>query len=533
MIEKISLEELDFYETMCNPVACTEILFHDFDNIGSFDEDKFGEVRKYQYPFLGFDTLFIENKELSKKANFEIKNGLSDSYTLGGRLTGKTLFCLIVDCIISTFHKTYNWGVVSSLDFAHIKNVMEKIILGLENHPILKLLETHQHTQRNPYKVVANNGCLLESVNDNLVGKNPGQNWYAKHVDKNWVEEASFMTKQVTNKRLMSQSELGCIDRFSGMTTFPKVSPMGEIFYNLKNENKIINLPSYVNPTWDEKKDDAAILEFGGKNSVGYQVQILGKVVENGDSVYDIDRIRETYKKDVAIKAFEINRDNYFRYKEILVLERPANAESLHVHLDIGEGGAPTEIIVLPKINGIYRYIYNITVFKISPDEQKDLVKHIIEILKANVIGIDVTSGGGKALFSSLSKDYPNNIFGVAFNENIDIDFEKDSSGNVQYSNDGKPKLKQERVDAWSIQCLKNIFYNKKIKCLFDMKLDAQFDSVIVTSSKQGKILYGCKIENHLHQAFQVFAIVDFLTEFAHINPIESRKPGLGVFGSI
>lgn len=525
MLPKISEEDLIFFQVLRHPIMCSEVFFHDLDNLGSFDSEKFGEVRKYQYPFLAYDSLFFENSELSKKENFAIKKGFAESYVMGGRLTGKSIISIILDCLIATFNKTYNWGVVSSLDFDHIKNVMEKIIIGFENHPVLKLLNTHKHTQRNPYKIVANNGCLLESVNDNLVGKNPGQHWYSKHVDKNWVEEASFMTKQVTNKRLMAQSELGCIDRCSGMTTFPKISPMGEIFYNLKNESKIVNLPSYVNPSWDEIKDDAAILEFGGKNSVGYQVQIMGKVVENGDAVYDIDRIRETYKKEVPIKAFEINKNNFYNYKERLIIERPNNAESSIVALDKGEGAAPSEIIVLFKINNIYRYEYNITTFKLAPDEDEAVIDYIINAVRANVIGIDATSGGGKALYCNLSKKYKENCVAVCFNEKIDVDFAKDEKGNMIVDKAGNIQYESQTITEWSVHCLKQLFYNKKIQCLMDYKLDQQFDGVVVMKSDT-RTIYGYKTENHLFQAFQVFAICHWKTEFLNLHPSQRRKPG-------
>jgi len=94
---------------------------------------------------------------------------LGDIYALGGRLTGKTLCVLIIDVLIALFHKTFNWGVVSSFDALHICGVMEKIITALDNHPILKLLKAH--SLRGIYKITTNNGCLLESVNENLIGK--------------------------------------------------------------------------------------------------------------------------------------------------------------------------------------------------------------------------------------------------------------------------------------------------------------------------------------------------------------------------
>jgi hypothetical protein len=533
MIDKITLEELNVFETLCHPKSCAEILFHDMDDLGSFSkENEFGIIRNYQIPFQSYGTLFFYDKSLSPKENFKIKKGLSDGYALGGRLTGKTLVELIIDVLIGFFHKTFKWGVVSSFDALHLRGVLEKVIGSLENHAVLKLL--NPRPLRSPaYKVTTDNGCLLESVNENLTGKNPGGQWYQKHVDTEWAEECSFITEEINGKKLKARSELGCIFRYSGMTTFSKNSPIGRIFNDLKNKKKIINLPSYVNPNYTKEDDDEAILEFGGINSTGYQVQVLGKIVEYGDSVFDMERVRDCYHSKLGIKCFEINKDNFFRHKEIIVLDKPNNIEEVIIALDKGEGAAPTEIIVLFKINGVYLYHYNITCYKLKVDEDEDVVNFVIESLKANIIAIDITSGTGKSLFSGLSKKYPENIVGVSFNEKINIDFERDSNNKIIYDNNGKPTYRQEYIVDWSIQQLKNIFYNKKISCFIDMKLDSQINGVVVMKSGM-RTIYGYKTVNHLFQAFQVFAIAHWLTEFKNIQPIQRKnRLGTGAFGSV
>ena len=535
MIEKISEDDLKVFEILHHPISATEVLFSNLGNLSEFDVDKFSKVRKYQYHYLSYDTMFFDNKELTEKENFNIKKGMSEAYILGGRLTGKSLIGLIVDALLALLHNTFRKGSVSSADAEKIKKVMEQIFVALEYHSIFKMLNIR--VKRNPYQALTPNGTTLESVNNNVAGKNPGGNWHGRHDEKNWEEESSYLTNQITHEKLMAQSELGCVFHYTGMTTFEKESPMGKVYYDLKNKNKIVNYSSYVNPTWDEEKDDAAVREFGGKSSAGYEVQILGKVIENGESVYDIERIRETYIKDkdgtpIPVKSFEINKNNFFRYKEIIVIDRPSNAEKTLVAMDIGEGGAPTEIIVLFLINGIYKYSYNITTFKISPDENEELVRFIIETLQANIVAIDITSGGGKALFSSLSKNYAENLIGVSFNEKIDIDFEKDDKGNLVYGKDGKLQYKSEYVIDWSIQRLKHIFYNKKIRCYVDMKFDSQIDGVTVMKSGQ-RTVYGNKTVNHLFQAFQVFSIADWYTEFKQIKPIHKFKKSFGSFGLV
>lgn len=536
MITKIKENDLKVFQVLSHPIECAEIMFHDFDSLGTWDKNKFGKIRVYQYPMLSYDSLFLNDPKLSKEKNWEVKNNLAESYNLGGRLTGKSIISIILDWTICTWNCAYKWGVISSYDKMHILEIFEKMINCFENHKIMRILNAH--CLRSPaFKLNFENGILLESVNMNIASKNPGGQFFGKHVDRHGMEESSYLTKEVSHKMLMAQSERGCINRFSGMTTFTKTSPIGEIFFDLKNKKKIINLPSYINPTWNDKKEADAIKEFGGKDSPGYQVQIDGKVIEGAESVFDIQRIRQTYLVDkkglgIPIKAFEVNKDSFFRYKEIVIIEKPINAEFLGIYFDVGEGGAPSEYIIISQTNKIYKYIYRISTFQLSPEEEKEFVRYLINILQPNVIGLDSTSGVGKALVSDLVKDYPDNVIPVSFNENIDIDYEKDQNNQYVKSKDGSYIFKQANVVDWSIQRLKNLFYNKKIQMMEDIKFDTQINNVIVGKTKQGKVMYGYKTANHLFQAWQVFAICDFLTEFKNLKPISKRRPGFGSFGS-
>jgi len=537
MIAKIKEEDLKAFQVLSNPISCAEIMFHDFDSLGTWSNEKFGKIRIYQYPMLSWDSLFLYDKKLSKEQNWEVKNNLAESYNLGGRLTGKSIISIILDWVIGTWNEVYKWGVISSYDKMHVLEIFEKMINCFENHKIMKVLGCHP--LRSPaFKLNFKDGILLESVNMNIASKNPGGQFFGKHVDRHGMEESSYLTKEVSHKMLMAQAESGCINRFSGMTTFTKTSPIGEIFFDLENKKKIINLPSYINPTWNDKKEADSIKEFGGKDSPGYQVQIDGKVIEGAESVFDIQRIRQTYIMDkkglgIDIKAFEINKDSFFRYKEIVIVEKPINAESLGIYFDVGEGGAPSEYIIISQTNKIYKYIYRITTFQLSPEEEKDFINYLISILQPNIIGLDNTSGVGKALISALIKDYPDNVIPVSFNENIQIGLARDKDGKFITDKSGKSIFEEANMVDWSMQRLKDIFYSKKIQMYEDIKFDTQINNVIVGKTKQGKVLYGYKSANHLFQAFQVFAICDWLKEgLPNLKPIKKRRPGFGSFGN-
>lgn len=531
MIEKIKKDDLIFFQTMSHPIACGEILFHDLDSLGSWDKEQYGKIRPYQYPMIAYDSLYLEDPKLSKKENFEIKNGLAESYNLGGRLTGKSIIAIIEDSLIAIFNKTFTWAIIASYDALHVRSILEKIIHCLDNHAVMKLFNSH--SLRSPtYKINIGNGTLLESVNMNITGKNPGGQFFGKHVDKMWIEEASFLTKEVSNKLFMSQSESGMISRFSGMTTFSKQAPMGKIFFDLRNKSKIVNVPSYVNNSWNDKKESDAIEEFGGRESVSYKVQIEGKIVEDSDTVFDIERIRECYNDKVEIKSFEITKEKFYKFKDMLFLDRLSNSTQVYLNSDIGEGSAPTEMTIIFKIEDKYKYEYNISLLRLSGDEQYDVFAYIIELLGIEIISTDTTSGLGKALMSRLTKKFgeTRRFIWVSFNEKIKIDYEKDNKGNIVTDKEGKPEYKYEYITDWSIQRLKHLFYNKKMLCLTDYKLDLQFGGIIATTSGT-RTIYGSKVANHLFQAMQCFAVAEWMTEFENIKPVKRKKLGFGSWG--
>jgi len=530
MINKPTRNELIMYYVLANPISSREILFSNLKNLIEYDRNKFSEVRKYQFPMVAFDSLFLPDKKKSEQENFEMRRGMAESFNLGGRLTGKSLCGIKTDIPIAQMFKTFTKGVIDSFDKLHLDGIINDLIEIFNHHPIFK--EFKGSIQKNPdYSFTFKNGVNINSVNNKIEGKAKGDQWCQKHVSRDWAEEASYLTPDVTNKKFMAKDELGMIQRLTGMTEFTSMSPVGKLFFNLENKNKIINLPSFVNPNWTDKDEKDAIEEFDGRDSPGYQVQILGKVIESCASPYDMERVRACYNEDLQIKSFEINKDNFKFYQEFLVLERLINAEKVGIYMDIGEGSAPTEIIVIQSIKKL-RYTHNITINKGSPDELYEIVRFIISKLSPNIVGYDNTGGVGKALGSNLSKDFAENLMAVDFNSNIAIDYEKDNKGEYIVDKGGNYTYKEVRIDEWSVQRLRHLFSNRIIEMPFDYKFDKQIQNVIVVQTGM-RTQYKCKTANHIYQAFQVMAIAEWQTEFLNIKPITKKKIALGVMGSI
>jgi len=538
MLEKITESELDFMEMLSYPIATVETLFSDFDNLALFDEEKFGDLRVYQYPFISFEPIIDEKikiddlveKEL-EKAQFNLRKGVGDIYNFGARKYGKTLCTEKIDIPLSMMNDDGFPCGFSSIDAIHIRGVLDSVKQAIENHPILKIWKRNIRTAPN-YRMEAKNGWVLEGVNMNRNAKNPGEQFFSKHFKKLWIEEASMETIKIYDKRKDSLSELGAVLRISGMTNFTPHMPAGKQFYAPENKCKVINLPQFVNPFWDEKEKQERIKEYGGESDINYRVFVKGEVVEDGVSEIDMDRVRENcYLQKKKIKRFEITKDTYKTFRNRIVVERPLTAERIFVDADIGES-AGTDISVFSEIGNNYHYIYNIVLYNLTADEQIEFFKWLIDKLNANVIGIDCGDGTGRAVYRGLEKIYPKeNLVWYDGSMKINVDFERDEKGEIIFKK-GEPVYKEEFMSEWSVRRLKVLLYEGRIKIPQDFKLDSQLSSIISMQSGT-RTIFACPSStgDHLFDSFRIFSISQWLKkDFNQTKPLGSNW-GIGVFG--
>jgi hypothetical protein len=529
LIEKLTDEEFEFMTAWFNPICLAESLFSNFDQLAEFKEEKFGNARLYQLPMFSYESLIdTEIIGLSEKERFELRKGAGDTFSIGARKYGKTLCTEKIDVPLSMLYDDEWWVGFSAPDGIHLKDVLDVIKSAIDNHPILKCWRLR--ISRAPkFEFEAKNGWRLDGINMNIKSKEPGSKFFGKHVKKLWIEECSLETETVATNRRDALSEVGGVLRFSGMTNFTKHSPTGRIFYDQKNKSKIVNLPQYVNPFWDEQEKQERMEEFGGEDTPNYRIFVKGEVIEDGIAEFDMERVRLCYNNKKQIKKFEIKKDRFANYKNFIVVERPKNAERIFVCADIGES-AGTEIIILSEIENNYNYLYNISLYNLTHDEQLEIFKWIIETVQANIVGLDCGDAMGRTLADHLEKSYSkDNIVRYAGATKIDVDFEKDEQGRAIFKK-GIPQFRQEFMSEWCVQRLKALLYETRLNLPLDYKFDKQLSAVISMTSGTRRI-YACPCEagDHLWDAFKVFAICQWLKkDFNQTKPILSKQWGLG-----
>jgi hypothetical protein len=385
----------------------------------------------------------------------------------------------------------------------------KKLIEDVPYDDFVYCVETNPHN--NVY--IRRNGCVMFSSNS----------FFQKHLHRLYIEEAGFESEEVYNKRIDAVSEDGCVLRVAGMTNFTNYSPAGKAFRSSENRNKICNLPQTINPKWDSEEQAKAIREYGGEQSVGYRVFVNGEIVEDGIAVMDMERVRKQYLKDKQLKQFEITKENFNSFKDLLVLEKPLNAEKIYIAADIGET-APTEIIIIYELNGNYYYIHNIVAYRLDDRQQFQLIKYIADIMEANLISLDTTDGTGRSIFRQLGEIYAKeNLVSCSFTSKLPVDFDRDDKGRVIFEM-GKPKMKEEHVSEWSVKRLKQLFYDGKLWVPYDHKLDIQLNSVIATVNANRTVYSVVCPEDHLFAAFRVFAIAEWYGKYINSSINKSKK---------
>lgn len=529
--------ELLFIETLHTPKALIEILFHNWDNLNAFNTKKIGELRLYQEAMLSDEAivdfeLTAELEGLDKQEIFDCRKKVGDIYCFGARKFGKSLVTMILDLVTEMITNPGDKVALGSVDLIHLRQILEPIKRCFETHPICKMWKK-RISGAPDFCIELKNDWVLNSVNFNIGSKSPGSQFFGKHVYRLYVEEASLETEQVYEKRKDSLSEMGAILRISGMTNFTVHSPAGNVFYDYKLKQHILNLPQMVNPTFNEDKMKKAEEEYGGKFSLGYRVYVDGEIVEDAINVFDMTRIREfCINEKKKLKSYEVSKDQFKHFRTLVVCDRPNNSERIFISGDIGLN--TTEINIFSEVENQYEYIYNITLHNLTDDEQATIFKYLIEILHANVIGIDCGDGAGRAIYNELEKTIPKeHLVWYDGKEKVTIGFEVDKEGKVIFKN-GIPEIKTERMAEWSVKRLKDLFYEGTLILPEDYKFISQFSQVISTVSGD-KILYKCNCPqgDHLFDSFKVFSIAQWLKSDANKTPDISSNWGGGINGEL
>lgn len=535
LVSNLSEKELEFLEHYYDPTSLTENLFPEkfsSPQVWNKKERRFW-IRMYQLVMQNFFWMYADDPDLSFEENFKNKKGAGDLYSIGSRNTGKSVW-VIIDCVLAVLHGIPQ-SCVASFDEGHLKNVIEPIAAYIQNHPFMKLFhlrvsKTDSVKTTPHFKAVTEHGAVMHGVNEQAGSDDPGVQYHSKHFFYHNFEEVSYMSAEGYKKSIDAENSAGHIKRFSGIPDLCIGSPLGKILTNEKLKPWIWCAPQLVRSDWTENVEKEKEEEYGGKASSGYLLNVLAQTVEGAYGYFDMVRLKKQSVTDSGIvKSFEIDKDSFANFQQNVIIQVPPGTISTYIAADIGLGAAPSEIIIICYDGKKYRYVYNITLFRLIQKEQAEVFYWLYQKFGSPMISCDSSGDGGVIIDYLKDKGVPEKkLLKVKFYDLIEVDFERDENGNWIFDRDGKPVMIKEETKPFSMTQLAKIMYSGDEEIPPDAKFLSQFTNCYAKQSKL-KTIFENRGPDHLLQAFQVYAICRFFNEF-NMNNNTSNERSYGVF---
>lgn len=541
MLKKtLSEEELEFCELFYNPKCMIECLYPKGAMQTWNEEGECLTVRNYQIPLIQYDTVLADDDKLTDQENFQRRIDAGTLFVILGRKLGKSFIALIGNMILKLIYYSGREMTCAAYDEKHMGKIMDKMRSFFSSHDFF-----HQYKKSikgSPeYTLETVNGNILYGVNETVKGKDPGANWWGHHTDINFQDEIQAESDAAYSKKIDAIGEMGCIEVLCGIPLVTKVSPLGKILKDRTKQKNILRFPQYISTFWNQKVREERERQYGGTNTVGYKVNVEAELIEGAEGAFDMQRVRDNYDPNKVIKAFEITKETYSQYFNILVLDSYVNAEKIFVFADIGDTAA-TEIGIAFKVNDKYHLVYNITAFRLSDKELSDMLKWIFKKVNADFIAVDCTIMG-KPIYRQLSEALDivkdgkviKRVIWCAFNESVTVGYEKDDNGGVLLDANGRPVEKVENTLIFAVQRLREMFYEKQFVIPDNfIKFDEEMSSYLQLVSGNRVMFDSVGGADHTVQMMEVFAILIWQTEqlpALNIN-MKPKKTSLGIFST-
>ena len=281
MIEKLDDKELERISFMHDPVALMETLIPS--NLKAPHtwgiDDQGITVRPYQFSMLDYSYMYADDPELDKKHNWKKKIGAGTCYNISARNVGKSWLDQCND-FFTLIHNEGDESCHSSFDFKHLKKVLTPVANLAKYHPFFEMFrrsgkDGSVRWTGGGLEVDTMLGHVLYGKNEKVDSDEPGTDYHGLHVKKMTIEEFSYASDLGKEKRIDAISDLGCIERFSGIPDVRKGSPLGDLLLDDTKKNRICRLPQMVMETWDEDSKQRAIKEYGGENCFDEHTEVL------------------------------------------------------------------------------------------------------------------------------------------------------------------------------------------------------------------------------------------------------------------
>jgi hypothetical protein len=271
---------------------------------------------------------------------------------LDGRDSGKSI-SLTTDALHFAFTTRGGQGLIAAPHQGHLDTLIEEIEFQLDSNPdLMASIATNKYGKpkiyRKPY-------FRIEYTNGSILYFRPagayGDAFRSLHVERVWVDEGAWLSEKAwkaLRQCLKAGGKLRIYSTPSGLrdTTYYRLTSSQQF--------KVFRWPSWLNPNWDENREQELLEFYGGRDTAGWQHEVAGEHGKPSYGAFSLENLNicrqeilEYRKLTISgedLSSCETEEESYDRLEMLLNLVPQTGV--FWIGGDLGYTNDPTELVV-------------------------------------------------------------------------------------------------------------------------------------------------------------------------------------------
>ncbi len=271
---------------------------------------------------------------------------------LDGRDVGKSV-CIATDALHFAFTTRGGQGLIGAPHQGHLDTIIEEIEFQLDANP--DLMSSIGITKYGKPKIYRKPYFRLEFTNGSILYFRPagayGDAFRSLHVERVWVDEGAWLSEKAwkaLRQCLKAGGRLRIYSTPNGLrdTTYYRLTGSSQF--------KVFRWPSWLNPNWDDRREQELLEFYGGRDTAGWQHEVAGEHGKPSYGAFSLEHLNTCrqeileYRKVTItgedLSTCETEEESYDRLE--LLLNLMPQTGVFWIGGDLGYTNDPTEIVV-------------------------------------------------------------------------------------------------------------------------------------------------------------------------------------------
>ncbi len=525
----LSENELSLYETFHHPIMFQEFItpvnsratktlpMEDW-----LEEDRWGNVRLYQFPTLSWDHMLPENVPIDSGGRVADRASAGNCFDWGGRATSKS-WGGTHDELQDGIVRPSELSLITSLDDSHLDKRIELLWQYKNQHPLFRVLVVG--ARRDPHAILNWwNGHITHGIIESTTGE--GDTYLGTHAHRVNIDEFQLTSEAAWEKLFDAVSEDGRVIRTTGVSDGRLDTPAHDTRNSTEYAPYVHTKPQFLNEIkWTPVNKRKAISTYHGEDSQGYKTNILAQEGEPMSGVWDMEQIKacidtnpadkaknvenrrlqkcpvaevkgKVFKQDVERIMARYMADGIRKTKAralaieqvIDLIEFPPDrdaAQRVVLTMDVGKRVHPSVVGIWGLDDKRVPHLWGVIIFyTIDYEDQAEILQRIIDRYSADCIGLDTTGRGGDAIAEKLirwrSPDEGLTIVPVVFSSTVEV---ADPTQPEEKGRRNKAAKRKLGVKFYATSQLRIRFQRQAIRLLHDPGIMQEFQTEVAKRS--------------------------------------------------